>query len=346
MNGTAFFSDCAFRAFPRTCAGRPIPLLCRVSSALNPNCRQVDEWLSAGTTASQSCLLASLPTEIFYAIIYEISSDIHDLAAFALTCKIILGAAKPYILEALKAVDAPWAGRRIICLGGCTYEDDELPAGFLTEEELNEVTTTSVPGRDSDEDPDIKFEHYFSFACETYRGISNDRRPRVMATGGRFLDRWTNTSQPTRASTRSAVGKQDFVRFVSLCGYGARMDEMYPPGEPVLFNLSKGKYVRSAPILALETTDRPLSLINALLARICWSGSPGDNAMGLDEAQHLELGRGCWAGDRFCITVMEDAPHSPDGREWVDVSEETAEFLFHLWRHARRRDPLCDVLGA
>ena len=120
------------------------------------------------------------------------------------------------------------------------------------------------------------------------------------------------------------------------------MDEMYPPGEPVLFDFSKSGYVRSAPILALANKDRPMSLINALLARICWSGSPEYSTMKLDRAQHWEIGRGRWAGDRFCITTMEEMAHAPDGREWVDVSEEIAEFLFHLWRNARRGDPLCD----
>ena len=340
----AFFSGCAFRASPRTYAGHPIYSALPSLICANRTRRQVDEWLSAGSTVSQSCLLTSVPAEIFHIILGEISVDLHDLAAFSLTCKTVLLAAKSYILEALKAIHAPWAGRRIICLGDYTYEDDELPTGFLTGEESNEVTTTSVSESDSDED--IKFICCFSRASETYRGISNDRGPRAISNEGSFLDRWINTSHSTRTNTRqNAVGDQDFGKFVSMCSYGGRR-EMYPPGEPVLFNLSKGEYVRSAPIHVLETTDSPMSLINALLARICWSGSPGDNAMGLDEAQHLELGRGCWAGDRFCITVMEDAPRAPDGREWVDVSEETAEFLFHLWRHARRRDPLCDALEA
>ena len=177
-----FFSGYAFRASTRTYASHHIyPALPSLICA-NRTRRQVDKWLSAGNTRSQFCLLASVPDDIFHIILGEISADMHDLITLALTCKTILVTAKPYILEALKAIHAPWAGGRIICLGGCTYENDELPAGFLTGEELNEVTTTSVPEIDSDED--IKFKRYFSFVSQTYRGISNHRRPRV---GGQLL---------------------------------------------------------------------------------------------------------------------------------------------------------------
>ena len=296
---------------------------------LTQGCRQVEEWLSAGNIASQSCFLAGVPAEIFHFILGEISADIHDLAALALTCKIVLVAAKPYILEALKTIHAPWAGRRIICLGDYT-NDDDLPAGFMTEEESREARTASLPGYDDDIS-----EGYYAFATETYRGVSEYRDRRSSDS------RWDATVVAMYAGTCTAVDKQDYDRFISLCGYGGRK-EMYPPGEPVLFNLSKGEYIRLSPLVELKITDVSISLINGLLARICWSGSPGDHSMWLDKALEEELGRGRWAGDRFCITTMDDMPHAPDGREWVDMSEETAEFLFHLWRHERRRDPLCD----
>ena len=146
----------------------------------------------------------------------------------------------------------------------------------------------------------------------------------------------------------TAASKQDFHMFNILCNY-PRSEEAkaYPEGESVLYNLSKGEYVRSRPILELDAPGKGgLTILNALFARICWSGDePDNNALELDEAQHQELGRGKWAGDRFCITTLEDMPLALDGREWVDVSEETTEFVYHLWRHAERGDTLCDTLA-
>ena len=48
---------------------------------------------------------------------------------------------------------------------------------------------------------------------------------------------------------------------------------------------------------------------------------------------------------------MEEAgPLAPTSELWKDVTEEVDTFLWHVWRHARKGDPLCgeefkDVLG-
>ena len=60
----------------------------------------------------------------------------------------------------------------------------------------------------------------------------------------------------------------------------------------------------------------------------------------------MELGRGKWAGDRFCVATMAEMPLTPEGSEWVDVSEETAEYVYHLWRHAEASEPLCGTSAA
>ena len=111
----------------------------------------------------------------------------------------------------------------------------------------------------------------------------------------------------------------------------------------MLFNLTKGVYIRAAELSISDSSVGGLAL--AMLSRICWSGSqPKNNFMFLgSESLNLELGRGPWAGDRFFITTMEDAPDkAPNGQEWVDVSEETDAFTYHLWRHANRGDDLCE----
>ena len=93
--------------------------------------------------------------------------------------------------------------------------------------------------------------------------------------------------------------------------------------------------------LALLNSFNRVGLDHVLLSRICWSSSPNNNAMWLEDDLGRRLGRGPWAGDRFCIATLEEMPRAEDGREWKDVSKEAVAFLHHVWRHAYRHEPLC-----
>ena len=100
--------------------------------------------------------------------------------------------------------------------------------------------------------------------------------------------------------------------------------------------------VRAGVVRALDTSDAaPISLTDALVSRICWSGdAPANNEMDLDEAQHVELGRGKWAGDRFCIIKLDVLPELVEGvEEWLDVTDEVNALLLDIWNQSEDDHP-------
>ena len=280
-----------------------------------------------------------MPIDILNTILDEVSQDLHGLIAFALTCKAALVVTKPHLLKALRSRYAHWAGTRIVCLGNQTSRDDDLPAGFLTGDERNEVKNSFNPLNTN------QVKCYSLFAQQNYKSPRDGCSPRASL----FRNYWFHAIKDLRATHPTAASVCDYNRFNLL--HSDCQDQRalaYPEGEAVLFNLSKGECVRAGVVRALDTSDAvPISLTDALVSRICWSGdAPANNDMDLDEAQHMELGRGKWAGDRFCVATMAEMPLTPEGSEWVDVSEETAEYVYHLWRHAEASEPLCGTSAA
>ena len=63
--------------------------------------------------------------------------------------------------------------------------------------------------------------------------------------------------------------------------------------------------------------------------------------MWLEKELSEQLGHGPWAGDRFVIATMEEMPLTDDGKPWNDISVEADAFLYHLWRHDQKGEPLC-----
>ena len=322
--------------------------------------RELDEWFAGGRNVEQPGKLPGLPLDIMHIILDDVSEDFPHLVMFSCTCKAVLASAIGHLQKGLKTLYATWAGARIICLGDSTKCDEDLPVGFLTAVEREEVAFASRDDGEDDDSDDDEFQDdnfgnggdvpYLLYARDYYQDIYTGYE---YPCPGRDRDHdRTQYQRDIRNHTPSrAVAARDIAMFVRLSGLPSTRFSLheveYPCEEPVLFNLSKGVCVRSGALRKLATRrGEPLTLMNALLSRICWSGSaPGDNAMHLDEAQHLELGRGKWAGDRFCVSTLEAMPRMVDGREWVDESEETDEFLYHLWRHGERGDELCDEVA-
>ena len=297
-------------------------------------------WLTQGRDVSQTSPLFNLPIDILNCLfIDELAVDLHHIAAFAITCKAALLLSKPFLLNALRSKFAPWAGTRILFIDDYLPRVEDLPAGFLTNDEVEEVRTTVFRKYP-------KHRCYSTFAGETFTDVTDFPRPSNYH--GSVWQRLDTASLRGRSSPAAAIHAEDRAKFIVLCG--AHYDivaRTYAEGDQVLFNLSKGECVRPHLFSALDTMCASgLTIMNALFARICWFGpDPRNNPMRLDAAQREELGRGKWAGDRFCITTLDNMPLTPEGKEWVDVSEETTEFVYHMWRHAERGDTLCDTLA-
>ena len=255
--------------------------------------------------------------------------DLDDVICLAITCKRLLAVGKPHLLRLLRAVHAPWAGSRIICLGGYTEDDSELPKGFLTDAELHKIATTEIPVLG---EPDEYEKCLSSYACELYR--------RGYGRGRSSADEYAYWSdlRETREMWEKEGDAQGLLEVNMYDALYLYSEPTYPKGVTVLCNLSKAEYVREDRLTVMEWerggrwTCR-FGLMNGLMARICWATDPS-MSMCCGEEYEERLAKGPWAGDRFCITTVEEMPRLKigAGKEWKDVTSEVDELLVHLWK--------------
>ena len=280
---------------------------------------------------SQPSGLANLPNEVLCVILSKLDPVFVTHALLACTCKRLLASVISFLRPRIKTIHAPWVKCRIICLGDSTYYNEDLPDGFLTEAEKLEAAT--IPHGI----PDAYPPGYFHYADKHYADTFVKFGPEMSPWDEHFGARECIKERTVDPSTCA----QDVAIFTAL--HHTALTGGYGKGRPVLFNLTKGEYVRED---GLNKTTRNwygenAGLMQALLARVCWSPSR-DCAMWLEDWLARELTQGSWAGDRFYITTIEEAPPlAPTGEPWKDVTEEVETFLWHVWRHAEMYDPLC-----
>ena len=272
-----------------------------------------------------------LSPEIIDMVYAEFTSedDLKHVITLAITCQRLLAIGKPHLLRLLQATHAPWAGSRILCIGLNTDDDSKLPAGLLTDAEKHKIATTKIPALGvPDECPGNLATH----ACELYsecygRGWSRQ--------GEWAYWRQLREVRETYREDGDVQTLRDLDMFNALYKY---TKPTYPTGVAVLCNLSKAEYVREDRLTVMEWqcekwTSR-LGLINGLMARICWATDPSI-AMCCGEEYEERLVKGPWAGDRFCITTVEEMGRLKIvavGKEWTDVTAEVDELLVHLWK--------------
>ncbi len=297
---------------------------------LPPNYRQVDTWLRTGRYARQLGLFGKLSPELLD-IIFDNVFSMGDIIQFSITCKLALEVGKRHLLSALRRYHAPWAGKRLICLGEWT-QDSDLPQGLLTAFEQQELLTADVPSVAEDLRLSGKKMDLVTYASETYLC--------KYGTIGRAMElRWTywKIMRKKRAAIKDDPrSNRDLDMFHELYIYSK---PTYPEGPLVLCNLSKAEYVREDRLRKMEWDEEwegtyyalPLGLVHALIARICWSGAGVPplfrGELGIGE----QLAKGPWAGDRFSITTLETMPQPKDAKEWTDVTAEVDELLFRIW---------------
>ncbi|PIL37571.1 hypothetical protein GSI_01265 [Ganoderma sinense ZZ0214-1] len=306
--------------------------------------KAVDKWLSRGTFVMQPGPVGKLSTEVLDMVFEAIldnatphpTDNFLNCIFLAVGCKRLLVVCKRHILRALISRHARAADCRLVCLGSSAYGAHQAPPGMLTDAELQEIATKSIPGEDEyygSAEKAMEARRLYSFACECYKpyrevqqSLFDPLRERAREFG-RIRREKGETIDPLYAlelDMITALGAVDSFR--------PKPEYPYPAEGPnVLCNMSKGEYVREDVLLACETGFKweRIALVNALLSQICYSPD-GGAAVGCEDKDDEErLVRGPWAGDRFRITSAAEMPllKLKGGKEWKDVTEELAMLL-------------------
>ena len=217
-----------------------------------------------------------------------------------------------------------WVGCRLICLGDWS-KDKELPAGLLTDEEKHEIQTAEL--EDVEEDAEDRLS---SYAPEYFKYVFGDLWNNV--------PRWEVIKGPeaiTKRFLKSGMRRTLVWETPQICADIERYKELCHPelvgdrdSAVVLCNLTKAEYVRAN---GITVPSDSVGFLHALLSQICWSEIP-EFAMDLDDETSQKLVHGPWAGDRFCITRLDELPELPKGlEEWLDVTEKVNAFLLSVW---------------
>ncbi|KAI1795034.1 hypothetical protein LXA43DRAFT_1178937 [Ganoderma leucocontextum] len=309
----------------------------------------VDKWLSHGPIVSQpSSLIGKLSTEeldmIFEAILPapavgtegDLTANFLSCIFLAICCKRLLAVGKPHILRGYIAREARAADCRLVCLGEYAGSDDQAPPGMLTEAELKEIATTKMVWEDGDiaeygeerRDKLVMERRLHIFAVELYTPLAKVWRALDGALSDKLYD--------SREELGSACSL-DRDMITALAG-----QPTYRSGPNVLYNLVKGEYVREDELVVCGKDPKNVTLVHALLSRICYSSDWGFvcEICGSEVASTFK--KGPWAGDRFCIRSARDGrPVLKAGAgftEWRDVTKEVNVFLRQLWKGVMGED--------
>ena len=305
--------------------------------------RAMDKWLSRGTHAVQPGPMGKLSTELLDMVFEDLLDDpaeeptdgFLDCIIFAISCKRLLSIGARHVLRGLISRHARAADCRLVCLGGYTDGDDQAPPGMLTDAEVKELATTEGPDEDcydTVEEAVKTARRLYIFALEQYEPCS--------AAHWTLFEPLRKVVQAFRAARKKNPEKfaeffapRDLEMIVALGAVGYYSPELeYAEGAHVLCNMSKGECVREDKLLVWELGGRRITLVHALLSRICYS--PDDSiSMGCGEEYLEGLIKGPWAGDRFRITTAGEMPTLKGGKEWKDVTKDVNRLLRHLLRH-------------
>ncbi|KAH9899405.1 hypothetical protein C8Q73DRAFT_320194 [Cubamyces lactineus] len=276
--------------------------------------------LAEGKRAIQPAKLFALPVEVLDMIFEELSFATRDPALFyfAITCKALCDIAERRIVKFYQELFLTWRDCRVICVGIYLEEDDELPAGVLTEAERAWVASQRE-----------RLGNCYQIFMEKFTDELQERQRNFNPSSGvcAMLEPEAWGPHGYTSKERGPFGA-DVNMLRELYGYKPISVSSFADRE-VLCNTSKREYVRD---LALYDPEIPMciTLAQALIALICWSSVAGYT---LDyEIQAVsDMKRGRWAGDRFRVVTEDALPDLVDG-EWTDISEEVGEVLRHLVR--------------
>ncbi|KAH9899414.1 hypothetical protein C8Q73DRAFT_638999, partial [Cubamyces lactineus] len=277
----------------------------------------IEKKLTDGKNAVQHSTLFKLPTEILDMVVAELRGD-DALFNFAITCKAIFVIAERHLVKFYEELFPSWRDCRIICIGDSMGDEDELPAGILTESEREKQISC------------------YSTLVET---VKNDRFEQLKHfqsdTGSAAL--WKKRAWGPHGYTSMAPDATFWADIWMLGGLHQHAEQVSTTSQvdrEVLCNVSKREYVRD---LALYDPEIPqcVTLAHALITLICWSRS-ADYALAYNIQAVRDMKRGRWAGDRFRIETEDAlADLKRQGEDWTDITEEVGVVLRHLVKNNR-----------
>ncbi|KAH9899407.1 hypothetical protein C8Q73DRAFT_663128 [Cubamyces lactineus] len=285
--------------------------------------KEIEKRLTEGKTAVQSSTLFKLPTEILDMILAELHRD-DVLFMFAITCKAIFVIAERHLVKFYEDLFPSWRDCRIICVGEYMDEQDELPAGVLTESEREWVESERE-----------NWGSCWSIFSETFKNERFKRVKDFKSPACRAL-LWKDEAWGPHGYTsieRGGAYSVDRNMLRALHG-NEQVSTTSRVDREVLCNVSKREYVRD---VAIYDAKIPMcvTLAHALIVLICWSPW-ADYALSYDLQAVRDMKHGRWAGDRFRITTEDVLADLEDkGEEWTDVTEEAGVILRHLSKKNR-----------
>ncbi|KAI0719355.1 hypothetical protein C8T65DRAFT_827087 [Cerioporus squamosus] len=274
------------------------------------------ERLSRTPPAINNKGLLSLPDELLLDILdlEEIQWD--ELVILAVTCRRLFILSLKMLNSGRTQVSAPWADCRIVCAGEYAKLKD-LPAALLKAGERAFIEAKIKEDEDLDDDDEASYGGLSRLGCEEghpFRGAFTYRPE--------FLQKF-----------KSEADREMFKIVASVT---------FPPGRTdwVLCNTNKKEYVRASALAELARKPKDaqpflphcrLDLGHALLTRICWSIEALPNT-----PPKMNMHRGPWVGDRFCIITMDrlggPQPGEESRWEWTDVSKAVVRDLVQVCR--------------
>ena len=209
---------------------------------------------------------------------------------------------------------APWAGKRIACLGEYT-EDNDFPPQLQSDMAAWKAAAVTL-----DDDRVACFLQYCDLPACSY---ADDFVSTLYALEFDFDRRFSKANRDNFKQLRK--------RFSDFCNTEQhRIDNE----DCVLCNLSTGEYINICAVEALnerlpiETATRgyrDVTVNQVILSKICWSSDYSCN-MAVEEGL---LNRGPWTGDRLEITTRD---RMKEGLSWKDVTVESLELVEKLWK--------------
>ncbi|KAI0329625.1 hypothetical protein GY45DRAFT_850329 [Cubamyces sp. BRFM 1775] len=283
---------------------------------------EIKKKLTDGKRAVQTSTLFKLPAELWNMVLQELRGD-DVLFCLAITCKTIFAIAEKHLVKFYEELFPSWRDCRIICLGEYIDDEDELPAGVLTEGEIEWVKSERE-----------KWGSCYSIFTETFK---NERfqRLKVFHSAVGLDAMWRRSAWGPHGYTAWEGAYEDDMDMLRALYTHDQVSATSRVDREVLCNVSKRQYVRDVGYIDPEV-PMCVTLAHALIVLICWSPW-SDYALAYDRDLEAvrDMKRGRWAGDRFRIVTEDALANMEDKAEWTDVTEEAAVILRHLSKKNR-----------
>ena len=271
----------------------------------------------------QTAKITKLPVEILDMIFSEVD-DLRSIICLCLVHELLGAVGERHAHELILQVAGSWAGDRIMCVGANLLDHDFPPqlqsaAVAWTKEAIaaNEGSDNPYPVTAAD-----------ILVCKCHQSTECICLSQVTS----FVFNMPYIRGGFRGFNEADRKKIDQLanRLYSIIG---RERTALRKGKYVLCNLSKGEYVKTCPmealnerLLAEHDISRGINPDHVLLSKICWSSDANCSMPICLETDRMS--RGPWAGDRIEVTTEDMMRHNID---WQDVTEESFEWIERVW---------------